>query len=208
MARILDPSGAERIRSAIARAEARTAAELVVVETRASDTYAPQRAGLALVQLIGASLALYHGVPALPVDLLLLLQLPLGVLAWWLAARPPLLRALVSGREAGARVDARARRIFAEHGLTGTRDRSAVLILISALEHRVAILADRGVDAVVDTGEWRQDVDAIVASIRAGRAADGIAQVIDRLAAQLADALPPRPDDRNELRDAVLHVDD
>jgi putative membrane protein len=208
VARVLNESTAEQIRAAIERAETRTAAEFVVVETRASDTYAAQRAALALVLLLGVSLALYYSVPSLPSDVLLLLQIPLGVLAWWLAGRPVLLRAFIPRDEASSRVDLRAKQLFMDHGLSETRDHSAVLILVSALERQVEILPDRGVGAVVDTREWRRHVAAITGGIRAGRAADGITEVIERLASELAEALPPRSDDRNELRDAVTHVED
>ena len=119
-----------------------------------------------------------------------------------------LLRPFIGHGEAVARVDRRAKQLFAAHGLTETRDQSAILILVSALEHRVEILADRGVDALIDSEAWQEDVDAITGAIHSGRAADGIIEVIRGLAARLSERLPPRPDDRNELRDSVTRVDD
>jgi putative membrane protein len=200
---LLGDAERERIAAAIADAERRTAAELVVADVRASDSYAEPRALLCGALLIAGGLLVYELGPLVPGAWIFAGQALLAPLGWWLLGRPWLLRRLVPGRLASEAVHARAQQLFIERGLTETRDRSGVLILISELEHRVEILADRGIHARIGERGWRDEVERLTRAIRSRRAADGVLEIIDDIATRLASALPPRPDDRNELSDSV-----
>ena len=54
------------------------------------------------------------------------------------------MRLIVPSRYQQDCVSAKTKQAFIELGVTETRDRSGVLILLSEAEHRVEILADRG----------------------------------------------------------------
>lgn len=54
-----------------------------------------------------------------------------------------------------------ARARFLERGLFATRERTAVLLLVSILERRVVIVADTGLDAHVTNDEW----DGVIANV-------------------------------------------
>jgi putative membrane protein len=193
----------QRIERAIAAAEQRSAVEVVVVDSAASDSYAEPRALLAGALLIGAGLLAYELGPPLPGAWIFAGQALVAPLLWWLAGRRSVLRLLVAGPWAAGAVHARAQQIFVERGLTETHQRSGVLIAISELERRVEILADRGIHARVGDAGWQAEVQRLTRSIRAGRAADGVIEIIDELAERLSGPLPPLPEDRNELPDAV-----
>jgi putative membrane protein len=199
---LFDAQGLARIERAIADAEQRTRGELVVLEVGRAETYRDLRllyaGGLALA---GAAIA--HLVdPELSVTLLLWLQLGLGVLIHGLLGYGPLLRPLLPAARATQAAEQRAQLELVEHGVLSTRERTGVLILLCALEHRVVILGDQGIHALVREG-WQAHVDRIVKGIREGRAADGVCEVVAALGAVLAAELPPREDNPDELPNAV-----
>jgi len=116
---------------------------------------------------------------------------------------PWLARLLVPAPLARHAVERRAHEEFFGRGLFRTRERTAVLIFLSELEHRVVILGDEGIHARVETQGWQRHVDRIVQAIREGRAAEGVCAVIVELASVLERAVPRRKDDTNELPDTV-----
>lgn len=192
-----------RIEARIAEAETKTAAEFVVATTPRSDTYVDVRLGWALCFGLGASAALHLALPLVGPGELFALQLVLGAAAFGLGGAPRVLRLLVTDRRVDRAAEREARVRFLEHQVFQTRERTGVLILLSELEHNVTILGDRGIHARVHDAGWEQHVATITAAIRAGRAAEGVCQVIDELAEALAHAAPVQHDDRDELENRV-----
>ncbi|MBK6846134.1 MAG: hypothetical protein IPG96_00830 [Proteobacteria bacterium] len=194
---------ARRVEEAVAAAEARTAGEIVVVVRPRSEGYEGARALLAgLWTLMAAAAAAAYLPWHVDPVWLVLAQLPALALAWSLAGWAPLLRtALPPGRAARA-VHARALAAFAEHGVHRTRDRCGLLIFVSELERRVEILADEAIHQRVGASGWAQQVEQLVAAVRAGRPGDGLVAVIEQIGTILAEHFPRRADDTNELPDA------
>jgi putative membrane protein len=96
-----------------------------------------------------------------------------------------------------------ARELFFEHRLFATREHTGVLILVSALEHRVVILGDSGIDQYVQASGWTVHVQRIAQAIRDGRAAEGVCEVTRAIGEVLAQHLPKRADDIDELSNQV-----
>ena len=69
---------------------------------------------------------------------------------------PGLKRFFISGREIDEEVEEAAITAFYREGLHRTRDETGVLVFISVFEHRVWVLADRGIDALVKEGQWEE----------------------------------------------------
>ena len=205
---LLDPSARQRIEAAIQEVEQHTSSEIVVATVPASDSYAEIVLGYGLaVALIAAAIAHFIWLHA-PVMWLLWLQAGC-VLACVLAFRSGfLLRLLTPAQRLEQSVQRRAREAFLEHGLFATRERTGVLILLSELEHRVVILGDVGIDKHVQAAGWQVHVQRMIAGIRAGRAADGICEVIRDIGVVLATHLPQRTDDTNELPNRVRDGND
>lgn len=208
MASLLSPEDKARIERVITEIEANTAGELVVRVIERSASYAGHRAAIAAVLAVTVSWSVAFAVPAAFGTWLLLLQLPVALALYALFGVGPLLRFLVPPHVREASVLARAEQLFLEEGVTETRDRSGVLLLISESEHVVQLLADRGIHERAGVEEWQGDVRLIVDHIRRRRAADGVCEAITRIGAQLARSFPPRPDDTNELSNRVLRVKD
>jgi putative membrane protein len=207
----------DRIEAAVAAAEQSTAGEIVVVVTDSSEVYGEVRAaaaglltagGVGLWQIVAgpfaASLWWDPGV-------LGRLEGPLAVAAlagwmlwtWTLSGRPWLLRRLIGADRAAAAVERAAQAAFIARGLTETRDRSGVLLYVSWLEHRVHLLADRGIHERVGVAGWQRHVDELIEAIRSGRPGDGLVAAIEAIGQELAVHFPPRTDDRDELPNEI-----
>lgn len=206
MAHLLNAEETARVAEHVAQAERRTAGEIVVVLAERSDGYDRQRAAASFTATLLSALLLYLFVPALPELWVLCSQAPIMVLFWWLTGRRPITRALVPARLQREAVRARAEQAFIEQGVTETRERSGVLLFLSETEHRVELLADRGIHERVGTEVWQALVTDVIAAIRSGQAAAGITRAVDAIGARLAAHFPPSPEDVNELPDAPRNV--
>jgi putative membrane protein len=103
------------------------------------------------------------------------------------------------GREAAARE-------FAARGLARTQERTGVLLFVSAAEHYAEVVADEGIAARVDEGVWRDIIAALVEAIRGRRAADGITLAVGRIGQILAEHIPPRGENADELPNKVILI--
>jgi putative membrane protein len=183
--------------------EQRTAGEIVVVSVPRCDDYDDARLLYGAAAAIIAAAAVHWFWPALGVVWLLWLEAGVMALGWWLLGWAPLLRRLLPKARMDEAAQRRAREEFLEHNVFATRDRSGVLLLLSELEHEVVLLGDAGVHARVQTSGWQHHVQHVVSAIRAGRAADGVCEVIAELGELLAAQFPARDDDSNELSNTV-----
>lgn len=206
MKHLLSEAEAAQVAEHVARAERGTAGEIVVVLAESSAGYERERAGVSFVLTLAAAVLAYSALPGVSALWILCGQAPAMVLAWWLTGWAPLLRALVPSRSQAQAVKARAEQLFIEQGVTETRERSGVLLYLSEIEHRVELLADRGIHERVGAETWRQLVDAVVKEIRTGHAALGIIAAVDAIGARLAQHFPPSSGDVNELSDAPRRV--
>jgi len=97
-----------------------------------------------------------------------------------------------------------ARDTFARLGMTATRERNAVLILVAPDARQFAIFGDEGVHAKCGDEFWREVAAAMATHFRAGRHTDAIVEGVARAGEVLAREFPHRPDDRDELSNAVV----
>jgi len=203
---LLSASEKQRVSEAVARAETRTAGEIVVVVAARSDDYARRRALYALLLTIAVLSEAFVRLHAWPPWLLFVLEIPVALGAYALFGWGPVLRRVVPKAEQRAAVDSRIKQAFVEFGLTETRDRSGVLIFVSELEHRVRLLADRGVNERVEAGAWQRDLDALIAAIAQGRPGDGLVTAVTHIGELLAEHFPRNAGDANELGDHVREI--
>ena len=207
MNRILTPADRDALAELIANIERNTAGELVTVVLRRSASYVAYRIGWAA----GGSLlltAVAHLLwPAFPTMELLGAEATLALVLYWFFGHTAWLRLMVPRAAKVQATTDRAKRLFLELGVTETRDRSGVLIVLSELERRVQILGDRGIHQQLGADAWKQLVDSIVSSIRAGRPVEGLRSAIEKIGQELVSKFPPRPDDLDELPNHVIVQD-
>lgn len=103
------------------------------------------------------------------------------------------------------RVRRRAHEQFLAKNLQATRERTGVLIYVSAREHMAELIADEGIAAKVAAGAWDGAMARLMDGFKAGRPADGFEEAISLCGAILAEHFPPRDDGNpNELSDSVV----
>jgi len=197
---LLDERAFAAIEAAVHSAEHATSGEIVPMVVERSDAYAEVRFGsAALVAFAAGGLALFSAPALWP--WLVPTQISVFLAGTWLMGNRALLRLLVPERVQAERVARSASLAFHEAGLVETRDRTGILIYVSLLEHRVVVLADRGIHARVEPGIWNNVVTRVIDGIKAKRAEEGLTDGIRICGEILAGRFPPRPDDTNELPD-------
>jgi len=203
----------ERIRQAVQQAERVTKGEIVPMIVPASALYreAGYRMGLILA-LLALALLLTIEIYWLPWGwhagnagwLLLAVVVSYG-LGQWLGRAPMVVRLVTSRERMAHKVALRTEQAFYKHGLQHTKGRTGVLILVSMLERRVHILADKGINDHVPAGTWDGLVNSIIDGIRTGHATDAICEVIIKCGALLAEVAPAGTGDNpDELPDELI----
>jgi uncharacterized membrane protein len=74
----------------------------------------------------------------------------------------------------GVQAPARAREVFARLGVWDTEANNGVLIYLLLADHRIEIVADRGLRDRVDSARWRQVCALIEEGMRAGQAEQAV----------------------------------
>ncbi|WP_456433894.1 TPM domain-containing protein [Thermosulfuriphilus sp.] len=200
-----DPAGQQKIAQAIAQAEKATAAEIAVMVVSQSGRYREAEILsalilghlLAFVLTVGLfSASLWHYVP---------LEFGLSLASYPLIRRFPFLKKpLIGPRRRAEKVFFRAQRAFLEQGLHQTKEATGVLIFISLFERRVMILADKGIMAHVSQEALDRWAKKLAQKIKQGQAIEGLCEIIKEMGQSLAQHLPVRPGDINELPDEII----
>jgi putative membrane protein len=202
-----------RISEAVRVAESQTNAEIVPMLVARSGLYrdAQHRTGLALALTVLTALLMGEGlwVPwawqTVHAVWLLLATLVAYVLGSWIGAFPPVVRAVTSTERLRHKVRLRAERAFAQHRLSRTRQRTAVLLLVSLLERHVYVLPDSGIGSGITATQWNEVVEAIVARLKEHDVTGGFCAGIERCGGLLAHACPAVPGDNpDELSNRLV----
>jgi putative membrane protein len=194
----------ERIQQAVLAAESKTSGEIVPMIVTSSARYTE-------IELLSLVAGLFLGIVAEwfwsdPWGSEYLNLWPvLGACAGFFIGRMPMIKRHVASRSRiGEAVHTLALASFSEHGLHYTRQHTGILILVSLLEHRVEVLADRGINAKVDAGTWREIVGILTAGLKSGQACEAFCQAIERCGAILATHFPRAADDKDELPNRLV----
>ena len=95
----------------------------------------------------------------------------------------------------------RAREVFAAQGVWNTEENNGVLIYLLLADHKVEVVADRGVNARVTPGEWQVICHGMETHFREGRFEAGAIAGVRAVSEVLARHFPAGPEGRNELGD-------
>ncbi len=205
MTKQLDPAVVSSLGDAVRELELRSCAE-VVVEVRArSGSYAHADARFAAILAFAG--------------LLVLLFSPWPVKAFWVAVDVAVLyaigvaiarrsdrlrRLLTTEADRALRVRTVATSVFFERGIGNLEKETGVLLYLSLLEKRIEVVPDHGVLKAVPHLQWNGIVNGATASRTA--TVDTLLVLIRALAPLLAQCLPGRAGDREELPDAPRFV--
>ncbi len=211
----LDDAGRKLVADAVARAEKRTAAEVVCVVATESGRYdrGESIVGL-LAALVGLALAdavwsASHGpggwAGATPISAQAAGAVVGFVVGEIVAGRVRAVRRLVvSKREMSDEVERGAASAFTRSRVGTTAMRTGVLVYVSLFERRVVVLVDEAV-RVAAGHDFAQGLCAeAAAGLARGGRGDVLAGLVDAVADRLASKLPPVERDTDELPDHVV----
>lgn len=205
---LIGAEGRKRIEAAVLEAERGTRGEIVVAVSQACDEYGA--AGWRCAVLLAVLAFLAVGILAPPQPLLVYLGVQLAALlaGHGLARLEPIRRSFVSEEALQRNAERRAWSAFARHGLRHTAGRTGILISVALFEHRVVVLGDEGVNAVLEPGEsWQDVVDLVLAGIRGGEPIEGICRAVARCGEILAHPLPPGAEPIDEIPHGLILED-
>jgi len=98
----------------------------------------------------------------------------------------------------------RALALFADYGVWDTEDNCGVLIYINLAEHKVDIVADRGIDRRIDSATWQAVCRTMTDGFRQGRFHDATLAAIAQVNELLRQHFPASGNRANELPDKPL----
>lgn len=101
----------------------------------------------------------------------------------------------------GNSVRQRAIDLFAQLGVWDTAENSGVLVYVQMLDHKVEIVADRGINQRVGQHFWDAVCARMETEFGAGRFEAGALAALDEITQALATHFPPAADNPNELPD-------
>lgn len=227
---LMNPKDHERVRAAVAAAEAKTSGEICCVLAReCSDYWEIPLAWAAAAALIAPGVAVALGVRPDTVQALLgdwsvahavgpaaissalslyvMAQAALFLAVGLVVSIPPIRRLLTPSALKREHVRKRAQEQFAARALHLTEGRTGVLIFASLGERRVEVIADEGVSSKIPPEAWAGVAKALTAGMKARDPAAGFAAAIARAGDLLAGPCPRQPGDRNELPDTVIELE-
>jgi uncharacterized membrane protein len=100
----------------------------------------------------------------------------------------------------------RAVAMFGKLRVWDTEHNNGVLVYLLLAEHRIEIVADRGIDRLVDNARWQALAGEMGTAFKAGRFEDGLNAAIDAIDGLLVRHFPVAADaaNPNELPDAPV----
>ena len=199
------------IREAIEKLEKNTSGEVVPVIVNRCDTYQEVHWFTAVIMTVtGLSIIIISSylwvIPAVatPINISVFL---FGLLALGYALPfvfPSLKRTLTADERLSERVLERAMEEFLAHEVFLTEKRIGILFFISRFEHRAIVLADKGINALVDDREWEKVVRLITDGMRSKNMVAGVVSGIQMCEKILLDnGFINDPEAGNQLPDQV-----
>lgn len=98
----------------------------------------------------------------------------------------------------------RALGLFADYGVWDTEDNCGVLIYVNLAEHKVDIVADRGIDRKIDAATWQAVCRTMTDGFRQGRFHDATLAAVAQVNDLLRQHFPSSGERPNELPDRPL----
>ena len=209
----------EKVKSAVNKAESATSGEIAVAMIGQSDDYASYELIFAhivgfiylmtimffvgpieqILQQISWSYSINHLLAFYGFSTFLIITI------FYLLANIKFIdRLIIPARVKRKKVQERATRYFMESGVYNTRDRTGILIFVSLLERRVEILADTGINALIEQQTWDSILNNIINGIKTDNFKESLLAAIKDCGDLLALHFPIKPDDTNELDDDIV----
>ena len=202
----------DKISNAVLEAEKKTSGEIVPMLIRQSDDYPGARWRLAIVFALLFGFITYllintNLIDSLDPGWILWSQIPGLYFGYWLGSFSVILRPFLHNTKVDEEIHQRALQAFFSRNLHSTKDRSAILIMVSLLERRVEIIADTGINDKVDENTWDKIIENMIASIKTQSLTDGFCTAIKDCGEVLQKDFPGNHNNTDELSNKLILID-
>lgn len=201
----------DKVSQAVLEAETHTTGEIVPMIVAQSDDYSGARWRLAVAgALLSGFLAYFflgYFIDDYDAVWILYAQIPGLYIGYALGNVSVILRPFMLEDKISEEVNQRALQAFYEHRLHHTKDRTAILIMVSLLEHRVEILADAGINEKVSKETWQGIVSDMIACIKTNDLAEGMCVAVRECGEILAKDFPGQHDNLDEVCNKLIVED-
>jgi putative membrane protein len=195
----------ELIQQAVMTAEKKTSGEIVPMLVSSSGRYAEvELSGLVIGLVLGTLAAFIWHDPWGSLHVYLLWPVLGAIVGFIICSVPAVKRRLISESRIAEAIHLRSLAAFTAHGLHYTKAHTGILILASLLEHRVVVLADKGINDKVPAGTWDEIVQILTAGLKSGNACSAFCKAVERCGEILATHFPRSADDRDELANKLV----
>jgi len=195
--------GKARLERAIAAAESKTSAEVVIAVRRAASPHHRTTIVFASAAMLVGLAAWWFSPVAYDVRLLPLEMIFVFALGGFVVRSiDPLRRVLTPRATLRAELEREAREAFASLGVANTTGRTGILVVAGLFEHDAAVLADEGLGYESLRAEAVPIERRLAAAVRDGDV-ESFSVAIESLGALLGTTNPRSEDDENELCDSV-----
>lgn len=188
-----------QIADVIAQAETTNSGEIVAVLTKTSDGYyyIPLMWAALFALLIPATINLFRieSFYGWQYETQLIAFVFMALLFRW----TPIKLWLVPKYVQQQRCHRLAMQQFTEQNLHATKARTGILFFVSADEHYVEIIADKGINDVVSTNTWKTIVQVFTDQVKKPEVKEGFLQAVKKCESILIEHFPASPDNHNEL---------
>lgn len=203
--KFLTPAEQRALVDCVREAETRTSGEIVPVIASISHDY--PRGGLLGSMVCASLVALFLTLALGRDDMWVFLGLFLALYLCFsrlFDAFPILKRPFIAKREMAEEVEEAAFTAFYRHGLHNTRDKTGIIIYVSIFERSVQVLADKGINDLVDPKVWNEVVSLVTYGIRNNKPGEGLCSGVKRCGELLAEQFPIKDDDTDELPNLII----
>ncbi len=194
------------IADAIAKAETTNSGEIVAVLTKASDGYyyIPLMWAALFALLIPATINIFRieYFYGWQYESQLIAFVCMALLFRW----RPIKLWLVPKYVQQQRCHRMAMQQFVEQNIHDTEARTGILFFVSVAEHYVEIIADEGINSVVDKTTWENIVQLFTDKVKKSEVKEGFLQAIDECERILIEHIPAVKDNENELSNQFVEL--
>jgi putative membrane protein len=118
----------------------------------------------------------------------------------------PIQMRLIPKRVKNQRCHRMAMEQFFLNNIHHTDKRTGILIFVSVAEHYVEIIADKGINDVVEEDTWSDVVNNFIIKVKADQIADGFIEAITTCGNELVTHFPAGGKDINELPNHLIEI--
>lgn len=129
-----------------------------------------------------------------------------SIIGYFLCYLAPLKRLFLNKNEMNEEVRQLVFENFFFYKVHETQNHSGIMLMISLLERRVELMADKGINDRVEEGTWDHILEELTKKIKRGQIQEGLKKAIESCGEILKEKFPCEGENPNELKNRVIVI--